>query len=141
MRKPACRIAPDQHRRARTARAEPSDASERVEPLLGPAVRELIELHPVRGGDDDHECRDREGQRGADVKARAPRHHELNREEEASGKHGHRDELEEAAARVRRVREAGRVQGVDPSEEIRDLEPDKEDKKRIHRDERCGAGC
>ena len=131
MRQPAHRIAPHQHRRTCPARPKPGDPCERVEPLLGPAIGELIELHPVRSRHDDDERRERERQSRGDIKTSALGDDKLDREEETAREDGDGDELEEATARIAGIAQTRRVQRVDPAKEICDLQTDKEDEQSV----------
>ena len=143
VRKPACRVTPDEHGRARAARPEPCDPGERVEALLGPAIGQLIELHPVCGRYHDDERRERKREGGPDIDPRTFRDDELDREEKTAREHRDGDELEESATGVGRKGKARRVQRIDPTEQIRDLQGDEEHEERVDREEcrRAGGGA
>jgi hypothetical protein len=70
----------------------------------------------------------------------ALRHDELDREEKAAREHGDGDELEESATGVGRIGQARRIQRVDPTKQIRDLQGDEEHEERVDREEHRQSG-
>ena len=98
-------------------------------------------MHPVRGGTDHHERREDEREGGEDVGTAAPRDDELDPEDEPAHDEPGGDQLEEAPTGVLAVRESGRVQRVQPAEEVGDLQADKKEEQRVdHHEHRRRGG-
>ena len=115
---------------------EPHDDSGRVHAELGEAVDALVEPHPLQGGGHDDE-REREQRRGQEAECPRAAPGGVDREQQRQHEQRHGDELEEAVARVLRVRQVrAHLHEVGAAEQVAELDDDEGEKQDVERRER-----
>ena len=146
---PPTQVGHDEARHQDEAGAHRHDRREDVEPELGPPVRRLIEAQSERCRDQDHCGQRDERDERREIRPRATLDHRLQDDDDRRGETRRRDEFEEAASRVLRVRHPSRVERIEPTEQVGHLQahegPDDEvdhdeDDERLGQAERAGRG-
>ena len=105
-----------------------------VEAQLRPAVRLLVQAQPQRGGGQNDPGQRGEGHGRRNGRPRSVRRQPIRNDDQAASHHRDRHQLEEAAARVGRVRQPGSTHRVEPAKQVCRLERNEYAKQQVHGD-------